>query len=98
MGLCFNCNKKFGRGHNRVCQHIFLLDLAEADGDDDPEQTDAAVASPLISLLAMVGVRSSETMQVRIQLGRASLLALLDSGSTHNFVSKEAAARTSLRL
>ena len=56
------------------------------------------VASPLISLLAMVGVRSSETMQVRIQLGGASLLALLDSGSTHNFVSEEAAARTSLKL
>ncbi|XP_066340433.1 uncharacterized protein [Miscanthus floridulus] len=98
LGLCFNCNEKFGRGHNRVCEHIFLLDLAEADDDDDPEQTDAAVNSPLISLLAMAGVRSSETMQVHIQLGGASLLALLDSGSTHNFVSEEAAARTSLRL
>ena len=46
----------------------------------------------------MSSVRSSETMQVRIQLGGASLLALLDSGSTHNFVSEEAAARTSLKL
>ena len=66
LGLYFNCNEKFGRGHNRVCKHIFLLDLAEADDDDDPEQIDAAVNSPLISLLAMAGVRSSETMQVRI--------------------------------
>ena len=56
MGLCFNCNEKFGRGHNRVCKHIFLLDLAEADDDDDPEQIDTAVNSPLISLLAMAGV------------------------------------------
>ena len=37
LGLCFNCNEKFGRGHNHVCKHIFLLDLAEADDDDDPE-------------------------------------------------------------
>jgi len=37
LGLCFNCNEKFGRGHNRVCKHIFLLDLAEDDDDDDPE-------------------------------------------------------------
>ena len=62
MGLCFNCNEKFGRGHNRVCKHIFLLDLAEADEDDDPEQTGTVVDSLLISLLAMVGIRSSETM------------------------------------
>ena len=62
LGLCFNCNEKFGRGHNRVCKHIFLLDLAEADEDDDPEQTGTVVDSLLISLLAMVGIRSSETM------------------------------------
>lgn len=35
-------------------------------------------------------------MQVHIQLGGASLLVLLDSGSTHNFVSEEAVGRTSL--
>ena len=34
LGLCFNCNEKFGRGHNRICQRIFLLDLAEAEDDD----------------------------------------------------------------
>lgn len=43
LGLCFNCNKKFGSGHNRVCQRIFLLDLAKADDAEDPEPTDAAV-------------------------------------------------------
>ena len=37
-------------------------------------------------------------MQLRINLGGVSLLALLDSGSTHNFAAAEAAARTSLRL
>jgi hypothetical protein len=96
LGLCFNCNEKFARGHNRVCQRIFLLDLAdddeEAATDDEPHQ------SPLISLLAMAGVRTRETMQVHIQLGGNRLLALLDSGSTHNFVSSEAAGRTSLQL
>jgi hypothetical protein len=37
-------------------------------------------------------------MQVCINLGGASLLALLDSGSTHNFVVEEAATKMSLRL
>ena len=26
LGLSFNCNEKFGCGHNQVCQHLFLLD------------------------------------------------------------------------
>ena len=46
----------------------------------------------------MARVRTNDTMQVRIQLGSASLLALIDSSSTHNFVSEEAAGHTSLQL
>lgn len=37
-------------------------------------------------------------MQVHITLGGAKLLALLNSNSTHNFVSEGAAAHTSLQL
>jgi hypothetical protein len=36
---CFNCNEKFGRGHNRVCQRIFLLDLALKDDEGTPGWT-----------------------------------------------------------
>jgi hypothetical protein len=98
LGLCFNCNEKFGRGHNRVCQRIFLIDLALDDDDGDAEDVEQAADEPRISVHAITGIRTSETMQVRIHLGGASLLALLDSGSTHNFVAAEAAARTSLQL
>jgi len=35
---------------------------------------------------------------VPLQLGTTSLLALLDSGSTHNFISEEAARGCNLRL
>lgn len=37
-------------------------------------------------------------MEVHINLGGAALLALLDSGSTHNFISTEVAGRTKLEL
>lgn len=57
----------------------------------------AAADSPHISLHAIAGIRTSEMMQVRLELGGASLLALLDSGLTNNFVSEDAAARTSLQ-
>ena len=96
LGLCFNCNEKFGRGHNRVCQRIFLLDLAAAEDDDDSEPDEATPGEPQISLHAIAGVRTSETMQMRLTMGGTSLLALIDSGSTHNFIAEEAAARASL--
>ncbi|XP_073362850.1 uncharacterized protein [Aegilops tauschii subsp. strangulata] len=58
LGLCFNCNEKFGRGHNRVCQRIFPLDLAPDDDDDDAASAtaDASPADPWISLHAISGV------------------------------------------
>jgi hypothetical protein len=37
-------------------------------------------------------------MQIAVVLGVASLVALLDSGSTHNFISEEAVRRSGLQL
>jgi hypothetical protein len=93
LGLCFNCNEKFGRSHNRVCQRIFLLDLALED-----DEGDSGADEPQISVHMITGIRTSETMQVCIQLGGVSLLTLLDSGSTHNFIVEEVASRTVLQL
>ncbi|XP_066163758.1 uncharacterized protein [Oryza sativa Japonica Group] len=100
LGLCFNCNDKFSRGHNRVCQRLFLLDLAAPDDDYDDDSTpeETGETDPHVSLHAIAGVRFSDTMQVHINMGGANLLALLDSGSTHKFVSMAAASRTKLKL
>jgi hypothetical protein len=40
----------------------------------------------------------TDTMQLAVVVGAASLITLLDSGSTHNFISKEGACRTGLHL
>nr|CAB3502345.1 unnamed protein product [Digitaria exilis] len=76
LDLCFNCNDKFERGHNRM----------------------TTPRPPTISLLAIAGVRTSETMQVHIRLSDTVLVALIDSGSTHNFLANEVASRTGLLL
>jgi hypothetical protein len=94
QGLCFNCNEKFSRGHNRVCQRLFLLDLAIEDDEPNPGDNDLTTDEPHISVHAITGIRLSETMQVRVRLGGQSLLALVDSGSTHNFLGEKAAGRT----
>jgi hypothetical protein len=38
----------------------------------------------------------ADTMQVAVMLGATPLVALLDSGSTHNFISEAAARRSGL--
>ncbi|WVZ53447.1 hypothetical protein U9M48_004387 [Paspalum notatum var. saurae] len=100
QGLCFNCDEPYSKGHNRVCKHLFLLDLAEAEDDDDTEdkdeRDDAAATEPVISLHAIAGVTASQTMQVPVVLGATTVASLIDSGSTHNFISESAAAKTGL--
>ena len=98
LGLCFNCNKKFGRRHNRVCQRICLLDLAPDDDNGASKLDDAAIDNTQISLHAITGVRTSEMMQIHLTLGSISLHTLIDSGFMHNFIVEEAAAHTTLTL
>jgi hypothetical protein len=54
--------------------------------------------APCFSLQAVAGVPMAGTMQIAVALGVASLVALLDSSSTHNFISEEAARRSGLPL
>lgn len=93
-GLCFNCDEKYVRGHNKVCAHLFLLDLHD---DEDEELEAVDTEEPLISLYTIAGVCTGDTMQVSTIMGGATLRALLDSGSTHNFIFEEAATHTNLQ-
>jgi hypothetical protein len=96
QGLCFNCNEKYSRGHNRFCRRIFFVDGVEIEDADDAAQGETE--APCFSLHALAGVPVADTMHVLVSLGTASLVALLDSGSTHNFISEAAAQRTGLPL
>lgn len=52
--------------------------------------------TPLISLHTSAGVRSDTTMKVYISMGGATLYALIDSRSTHNFIAEESIPATRL--
>jgi hypothetical protein len=101
LGLCYNCDDKFTRGHNRVCKRLFLLEGFEEEDDGVATETVEDVRTedtPVFSLQALVGVAFTDTMKLEVELGSASLVALLDSGSTHNFISEATAHQTGLPL
>jgi hypothetical protein len=102
QGLCYNCDEPYVQGHK--CARLFYLEAADyivEEPDDDNVEEPAADAAntefdsekPMISLAAIAGVRTEDTMQVYVQLGNHQFVALLDSGSTHNFVRGDVARR-----
>lgn len=54
------------------------------DSDATPED-----AAPVVSLHAVAGIRTADTMQVLIDINGHQLTNLLDTGSTHNFIKPE---------
>jgi hypothetical protein len=48
LGLFFNCNEKYTRGHNQLCRRIFFVDGVEIEDASDDAEHDAEV--PCFSL------------------------------------------------
>jgi hypothetical protein len=100
--LCYNCDEPYVQGHK--CAHLFFLEAADyivqepPESDDEELEADSAANNLSISLAAIVGVRTEDTIQVYVQIGNVHCLALLDSGSTHNFVSGAVARSVGLRF
>ena len=100
LGLCFNCNEKYTRGHNRVCRRIFFVDGVEintAEGDNTGAAADTGDA-PVFSLHAVAGVTMARTVRIQVTIGSTPLIALLDTGSTHNFIAEDTAVRSGLPI
>jgi hypothetical protein len=84
-GLCYNCDEVYSRGHR--CQRLFDLKVLNEDEEDDVIEKE-----PTLSALAINGLKVSRTMQVILIMGQHRLVGLVDSGSTHNFISSHAAS------
>lgn len=67
---------------------------------DDDTVGDAAsnLEAPIFSLHAVAGVPLYDTIQVRASLGTTTVVALLDTGSTHNFIVERATHRSRLPI
>jgi len=95
LGLCYNCDEKYTRGHNRVCKRLFYINGMDFGDDDDTGVTsEPAEETPVFSLHVVEGVPTCNTVQLKVDLGAASFVALVDTGSTHSFIGEAAAQRT----
>lgn len=93
-GLCFNCDEKFHLSHCCKTNTLFLIDGNWPNAGDDEEVKDESgdqmvengEENPEISIHAIAGASSPQTMHVRGILKGRQFTYLIDSGSTHNFV------------
>ena len=96
-GLCYNCDERFGPGHRCKRQQIFLLetmdDTAEHLETMELVQGEEEQSTLEISLHALSGVNTPQMMRVTGMIHGRKLHILIDSGSTHNFVSLRFAKR-----
>jgi hypothetical protein len=99
-GPLFKLRRALRAGH--VCKRLFYLETVDYvddpehptvdnDGTAPPEDSTTAAEEPttnalVVSMYALAGIRTENTMLLLVQLKGERLLALLDTGSTHSFL------------
>jgi hypothetical protein len=94
-GLCFNCEEKFVPGHR--CKKLFVIEGIYDTDEEEGDPIEGGEEEPIISLHALTGTPHPQTMRVRGAVGRFGLTILMDTGSTHNFINVQVAARLGLK-
>ena len=110
-GLCFNCDETYAPGHvcHRllyIAADDCIVDEAasvedgaavaavQAEEQTAQEQPDANAF--VVSLHALAGITTENTMLLPVEVNGERLVALLDTGSTHNFLRGDAMRRLGL--
>lgn len=101
--LCFKCGDKYSKEHQ--CKRTGQLLTIEVGEFGEVLSDDAVVALELLdeahvtadccqlSVNAAAGTDNGETMRLRALVGNQVMVLLIDSGSTHTFVTKSFAER-----
>uniref|UniRef100_A0ACD5Z4T7 Uncharacterized protein n=1 Tax=Avena sativa TaxID=4498 RepID=A0ACD5Z4T7_AVESA len=109
-GLCFNCDETYAPGH--VCARLFYLETVD-DGEVEglAAELEATTISEagvttygpidatafVVSLHALVGIKTAKTMLLPVTINGERLTALVDTGSTRNFMSGDTMRRLALQ-
>ncbi|XP_074280997.1 uncharacterized protein LOC141605963 [Silene latifolia] len=108
-GLCFWCPEKFTSEHKCLFRRnqVYTMEVQEVEGEitesttlstEDEEHHEEGLTMALISACALGGVESFQTMRVIVTRNKKPLHALIDSGSSHNFLNIEMARKIGCHL
>jgi|UPI0004DEAEA7 hypothetical protein len=79
-GECYHCTEKYTTDHKCTGKGVFLNEMGDnVDEESMPEELG-------ISLHALTGIDVGNTMKLLVVINGVSLVALVDSGSTHTFI------------
>ena len=98
LGLCFRCKEKFHPGHKCVVKGIHALSAEEVEGEWSQENefeiengmdTEESQPEPQDehAMITVCDTSHSRTLKFKGYIGQIPVIALMDSGSTHSFVS-----------
>uniref|UniRef100_A0ACD5YTZ2 Uncharacterized protein n=1 Tax=Avena sativa TaxID=4498 RepID=A0ACD5YTZ2_AVESA len=111
QGLCFNCDEPYESGHTWA-RLFYLETVDDAEVEALTTELDATIlfeagvttygpvdaTAFVVSLHAMEGIKTAKTMLLPVTINGEHLTALVDTGSTHNFMSRDAMRRLVLQL
>ncbi|XP_028056715.1 uncharacterized protein LOC114260736 [Camellia sinensis] len=105
-GLCFKCNERYTKGHVCKKKQLYVMEGGEDGEEDDQlpvldedkrEDEEQLSGEELqIFLNALTGTISYRTMKVRGNVKKHLIIILIDSESTHNFLSPAVAKRSNI--
>ncbi|XP_035541724.1 uncharacterized protein LOC118344712 [Juglans regia] len=99
--LCFNCDEKFIPGHRCLAQSCFIeadTPLVVEEIYEEETLPPETPSDPLISLHALSGSLGNRTMRVRAMVNKQEINALIDGGSSHNFINQAVVNRLNLAV
>eukprot|EP00253_Pinus_taeda_P003254 PITA_03254 len=103
QGVCYYCDEKYSPGHKCKEPKFFQIDatnynstkedppLGEHELLEDDNQQDDVSDEPVISLHALEGISSPQTLKIRGFIKHRPVVVLIYSGSTHNFIHQKVA-------
>lgn len=89
-GRCFRCGGPFGAGHHCLERSLRVVLLAEDEEENAKvEGVEDDHSQMELSAFSVGGLTQPKTMKLQGTVGEKTMLILIDSGVSHNFVGRE---------
>ncbi len=95
-GLCYNCNRKYTKGHKCVEKKLIYIDWEEEkEKEQETSKEEDIHQEPIpekdemnltISCNALTRITTPQTLKIKGHIKKKKVIVLIDSGSTHNFI------------